>query len=182
MFVAKQSFPQIFLLLLLSASTGQVCAQSADFLGSGVSVPVSNMQTRSLGWMKAGKQEESNGQFWYTATPSRHGIQGLQPERWQISSRYAWRNGQAVALMAAKEPMPRLRSQVQLIYQTAPIGPGQIVLGVGTRKTGSTSLSRQGTGLTAGYDWGGLSLRMNYDPWINENNPNAWRFSVSTQF
>jgi len=182
MFVADPSFLRFLLPVLLCAGVGMVRAQSADFLGSGVSVPVSNMQTRSLGWMKAGKQEESNGQFWYTATPSRHGIQGLQPERWQISSGYAWRNGQSVSLAAAKEPMPSLRSQVQLIYQTAPIGPGQIVLGLGTRKTGSNGLTRQGTGLTAGYDWGGLSLRMNYDPWISENNPNAWRFSVSTQF
>lgn len=104
-------------------------------------------------------------------------------DAWMASAGYRWNSQQSLLLQVVRDNRNNPDQQnVHLVYRV-PMPNGQRVVMDVLSKSGTVDdqFVRK-SGLSIGYDWPSVFVRVAYDPYVNFTPQNMWRVSVGTRY
>ena len=104
-------------------------------------------------------------------------------DAWMLSGGYRWADNHSLALQVVRDNRLNPDQQnVHLVYRTPINGSDRLTLDLLHKKGVVAGLPIQKFGLSVGYDWPRLFVRVAYDPFVNFSTQDMLRLSAGTRF
>ncbi len=104
-------------------------------------------------------------------------------DAWMASAGYRWNSQQSLLLQVVRDNRNNPDQQnVHVVYRLPRPDRQRLVIDFSSKSGIVENQTIRKSGLSVGYDWPSVFVRVAYDPYVNFTPQNMWRVSVGTRF